>query len=164
MNRLAVGSVGDVCQVAGNKGVRHAITILDLCSLKVKVKFEINKTSQNIMAVWEEGAANYGEPQSLVSGDGAGLLLAGPPAAVCCWVPLSLDDEGCSAVREFQRLREAAQAVPCAGAQGAFQWGGRQNLQPPEDQHMIPPKVHRKVSSANAESDCHEKNSGRLRV
>ena len=163
MDRLVVGSVGVVSQVAENRSVRDTLAILDPCSLKVKVKYEMDKTSQIIMTPWEGCAANHGEPQSLASGGRERLLLAKPPDTVCCWVPSSLEDENCNAVQEFQHLQETAQAIFCAGPRGVFRWGGRQDLHPPEDQQMTSPKVHRGVSSENAESDCHE-NPGRLQV
>ena len=93
--------MGSVIQVAENKGVRHTLAILDHCSLKVKVKSELNKTSQNIMATREEYAANHGEPQLLASGGGARLLTQ-PPAAVCCRVPPSLEDGYRTGVEESQ--------------------------------------------------------------
>ena len=121
--------MGSVIQVAENKGVRHTLAILDHCSLKVKVKSKINKTSQNIMATREEYAANHGELQPLASGGGARLLTQ-PPAAVCCRVPPSLEDGYRTGVEESQYPKEAAQGVRCAESRSALWWGGRMDLHP----------------------------------
>ena len=84
------------------------------------------------MAIWEEHAANHGQPQSLASGGGT-RLLAKSPAAACCWVPPSLEDGHYNAVEEFQHPQEAAQVVQCAESRAATRWGGKMDLYPPED-------------------------------